>query len=131
MNSKDLNVEIGRRIRAIRESQNKTREQVAESANISAQFLFYIETGKTIINLAKTLNVSTDYILIGAVNHVSKIVNNLEGLEPDKLSLAEEFIKNFFKGRNEIKRASQIAKLRKNFFAQKSSFVSKEISPQC
>lgn len=98
MNSKDLNVEIGRRIRAIRESQNKTREQVAESANISAQFLFYIETGKTIINLAKTLNVSTDYILIGAVNHVSKIVNNLEGLEPDKLSLAEEFIKIFSRG---------------------------------
>ena len=104
MDNKDLNVEIGSRIRIIREAQNKTREQVAEAANISAQFLFYIETGKksmtakTIINLAKALNVSTDYILIGAVNHVSKIVNNLEGLDPDKLNLAEEFIKIFSKG---------------------------------
>ena len=104
MINKDLNIEIGNRIRAIREAQNKTREQVAESANISAQFLFYIETGqksmtaKTIINLAKALNVSTDYILISSMNHVSKIVNNLEGLEPDKLNLAEEFIKIFSKG---------------------------------
>lgn len=55
-------------------------------------------TSQTIINLAKALNVSTDYILLGAVTPLSKIVNNLEGLEPDKLNLAEEFIKVFSKG---------------------------------
>lgn len=42
MNDKDLNIAIGKRIRDIREKQNKTREQVAEQANISSQFLFEI-----------------------------------------------------------------------------------------
>lgn len=54
----------------IREAQNKSREQIAESTDISTHFLFEIETGrksiksKTIINLAKALNFSTDFILL-------------------------------------------------------------------
>ena len=104
MSKKDLNIQIGGRIRLIREAQGKTREQVAEIADISPQFLFDIETGKkgmtsqTIINLAKALNVTTDFLLLGCVTKMSRIVNNLEGLEPDKLNLAEEFIKIFSKG---------------------------------
>lgn len=96
-----LNLEIGSRIRVIREAQKKTREQIAE---ISPQFLFDIESGKkgmtsqTIINLAKALNVSTDYILVGAVTPLAKIVTNLEGLSPEDLNLAEQFIKKFSKG---------------------------------
>ena len=104
MSKKDLNIQIGGRIRLIREAQGKTREQVAEIADISPQFLFDIETGKkgmtsqTIINLAKALHVTTDFLLLGCVTKMSRIVNNLEGLEPDKLNLAEEFIKIFSKG---------------------------------
>ena len=104
MNRKDLNIQIGNRIRLVRESQGKTREQVAEVAEISPQFLFDIESGKkgmtsqTIINLAKALHVTTDFLLLGCVTPMSNIVNNLEGLEPDKLNLAEEFIKIFSKG---------------------------------
>lgn len=100
----NFNLEIGQRIRLIREAQGKTREQIAEVAEISAQFLFYIETGRkgmtsrTIVNLAKALNVSTDYILVGAVTPLAKIVNNLEGLSPEDLNLAEQFIKKFSKG---------------------------------
>ena len=99
-----LNLEIGSRIRLIREAQKKTREQIAEVAEISPQFLFDIESGKkgmtsqTIINLAKALNVSTDYILVGAVTPLAKIVTNLEGLSPEDLNLAEQFIKKFSKG---------------------------------
>ena len=101
MSRKELNLAIGQRIRLIREAQKKTREQVAEVAEISPQFLFDIESGKkgmtsqTIINLAKALNVSTDYILVGAVTPLAKIVNNLEGLSPEDLNLAEQFIKKF------------------------------------
>ena len=104
MSRKELNLEIGSRIRLIREAQKKTREQIAEIAEISPQFLFDIESGKkgmtsqTIINLAKALNVSTDYILVGAVTPLAKIVNNLEGLSPEDLNLAEQFIKKFSKG---------------------------------
>ena len=104
MNRKNLNIQIGRRVRLIRESQGKTREQVAEVADISPQFLFDIESGKkgmtsqTIINISKALNVTTDFLLLGCVTPMSKIVNDLEGLTPDQLDLAGTFIKIFSKG---------------------------------
>ena len=104
MSNKDLNVAIGNRVRLIREAQGKTRDKLSEEADISPHFLFEIETGKksmtanTIINLSKALHVTTDFLLLGCVTPMSRIVNNLEGLEPDKLSLAEEFIQIFSQG---------------------------------
>ena len=101
MNRKDLNIAIGNRIRLLREAQGKTRDKLSEEADISPHFLFEIETGKksmtanTIVNLAKALHVTTDFILLGAVTPMSRIVNNLEGLPPDKLNLAEKFLKDF------------------------------------
>ena len=68
---KDLNIAIGGRIRKVREHQRYTREQIAERADISAQFLADIENGyksmtaATIISLANALHISTDYILLG------------------------------------------------------------------
>lgn len=100
-----LNVEIGKRIRVIRELQNKTREQLAEVAEISPHFLFEIETGRksmkaqTIINLAKALEVTTDYILTGNNDApTSKILKNLEDLTPDTLNIAEKFLEIFTEG---------------------------------
>ena len=104
MNANDFNLDIGKRIRQIRESQGKTREQIAEIAEISPQFLFYIETGqksmtaKTIVNIANSLNVSTDYLLRGCITPMAKIVNNLEGLPPETLNLAEKFLETFSTG---------------------------------
>lgn len=104
MSVNDFNVDIGKRIRQIRESQHKTREQIAEAAEISPQFLFYIETGqksmtaKTIVNLAAALNVTTDYLLRGCITPMSKILTNLEGLPPETLNLAEKFLETFSAG---------------------------------
>ena len=101
MNKKELNISVGNRIRLIRESQGKTRDKLSEEANISPHFLFEIETGKksmttnTIINLARALNVTTDFLLLGSVTPMSRILNNLEGLPPEKLNLAENFLKDF------------------------------------
>lgn len=84
MSNKDLNVAIGNRVRLIREAQGKTRDKLSEEADISPHFLFEIETGKksmtanTIINLSKALNVTTDFLLLGCVTPMSRIVNNLE-----------------------------------------------------
>ena len=47
------------------------------------------------MNLSGALHVSTDYILLGSVTPLSKIVNNLEGLLPEQLNLAEQFIETF------------------------------------
>ena len=108
----DFNTSIGKRIRNVRESMGKTREQISEAAGISAQFLFYIETGrksmsaKTIVNLAKALNVSTDYLLLGDTTTVgaaaaasvlltNRIAKSLEGLPHEKLKLVENFLADF------------------------------------
>lgn len=107
----DFNTSIGKRIRNVRESMGKTREQISEAAGISAQFLFYIETGrksmsaKTIVNLAKALNVSTDYLLLGntaavgaaaaSITLPNRIAKSLEGLPHEKLKLVENFLADF------------------------------------
>lgn len=62
---------IGNRIRKLREIKGLTREQLAEFAEISANFLWEIETGRKsmkVLNLAKlaeALNTSTDYLVFG------------------------------------------------------------------
>ena len=105
ISEKGLNVEIGKRVRVIRELQKKTREQLSELAEISPNFLFEIETGRksmkaqTIINLAKALKVTTGYILTGSNDApTSKILKNLEELPPNILNLAEKFLEIFSKG---------------------------------
>ena len=111
MNDKELNAAIGKRIRNLREKQKKTREQVAELANISSQFLFEIETGKkgmtarTVINLAKTLSVSTDFLLLGTSSTSSTL---LEGLPKTYQQLADDFLNVFAKGAASIVYESKI-----------------------
>lgn len=64
-------IDIGKRVRQTREHYKLTREQLAEMANISPQFLVHIENGAksmtalTICKLARALNVSADYLLFG------------------------------------------------------------------
>lgn len=116
MDKKDLNIAIGNRIRLLREGQGKTRDRLSEEAEISPHFLFEIETGKksmtsnTIINIAKALNVTTDFILTGATTStvtvaplskttpIRKIVTSLESLPSEQLILAEQFIEIFSLG---------------------------------
>ena len=109
MEKKSLNIEVGRRIREIREYQHFTREQLSEKANISIQFLSDIENGYksmtalTIINLAKALNISTDYILLGKSssdnsNERDEIIFNLLAALPEekKQSIEKHFLINSF-----------------------------------
>ena len=109
MEKKSLNIEVGKRIRKIREYQHLTREKVSERADISIQFLSDIENGYksmtvlTIINLAKALNVSTDYMLIGKstseedTEQDEVIFNMLSNLSKEKKQLIEELIQLFIK----------------------------------
>ena len=68
---KPINVEIGSRIRAARESARITRETFAERVDISAQFLTDLERGRmgasveTILKICNALGVTTDTILRG------------------------------------------------------------------
>lgn len=66
---KPLNVAIGARIRAARESARMTRETFSEKVDISTQFLTDIERGRmgasveTILKICDVLGVTTDTIL--------------------------------------------------------------------
>ena len=65
------NEEIGKRIRQLRRRQNITQTQIYQTCGISSGNLSSIENGKTLpsstalIQLSRTLNCTTDYILFG------------------------------------------------------------------
>lgn len=65
------NEEIGKRIRQLRRRQNITQTQIYHLCGISSGNLSSIENGKTLpsssalIQLARALNCTTDYILFG------------------------------------------------------------------
>ena len=49
MEAKMSNIQIGDRIRTLREMNNYTREELAEKVDISTKFLYEIEMGKKVI----------------------------------------------------------------------------------
>jgi len=107
LQKKDLNVAVGGRIRKVREHQHYSREQIAERADISAQFLADIENGyksmtaATIISLAKALSISTDYILLGVEPGYGDIDDELQALltaiPSDKQPYAKELVRVLMK----------------------------------
>ena len=66
-----IKMEIGKRIRNFRISNNLTQAQLAESLDISTNFVSEVETGKKNISLeilcrlCQSYNLSADYILLG------------------------------------------------------------------
>ena len=68
---KPLNIEVGRRIRKVREDLNLTREQLAEASEMTPRFLTCVENGQSGVSLeslkklSACLRVSTDYLLFG------------------------------------------------------------------
>lgn len=79
-----LNVEVGYRIRSIRESLNMSRDCFSELCNISESFLSDVERGnkgitsKTIIKICEKTNVSADYLLFGNTQQDSNVSVLLE-----------------------------------------------------
>lgn len=93
------NVEIGRRIRALREKYKLSREALAAKSEISVQFLYDIETGKkgmtvtTLSKLASALKVSTDEIVFGKSNSSINISEEeLKLLDKDKLDKLSDIV---------------------------------------
>lgn len=84
-------LEIGNRIRTIRESLKYSRETFSELIDISESFLSQIERGeksislKTLMSIASTSGFSTDYILFGSQenNTTIKQINKLLVNKPD------------------------------------------------
>ena len=104
---KAVNVEVGRRVRELRENQKLSREKLAENAGISSQFLADIEYGNkgmTVVTLQKlciALGVSADFLLFGTVQSPFHFDDNTEllttekrliSLPPDKRKLLNQII---------------------------------------
>lgn len=86
------NSAIGGRIREIREIKGYTREQLAEYAEISANFLWEIESGRkglkvqNLAKLARALGISTDYLIFGShQDNASETANAVLSALPDEL----------------------------------------------
>lgn len=103
---KNINLEIGERIRITRVSRGFSREALAELMGISTLFLGYIECGQrgmslaTLQNICKVLNVSADYILLGVSsfqNDKDLLLNAVNELEPQYIPVALEQINNLKK----------------------------------
>lgn len=97
---KQLNIEIGRRIRKCRESLGYSREALAEKADLSNSFLGTIELGsgsftaESLIKLCSALGISADYILFGKdeTDDLSTINAMLSALEPEYIPYVERML---------------------------------------
>lgn len=99
----DLLTGVGKRVRRTREHYKLTREQLAEMANISPQFLVHIENGtksmtvNTICNLSRALNISADYLLFGAEDtdfNRTLATEALASMLPEEKELAERILQS-------------------------------------
>lgn len=93
--------DIGFRIRNLRESNNYTRDVLAERVDISAKFLYEIEMGKKgftveiLYNLSQALDVSCDYILTGnETNKIpEKMVDVLECFSANQMGRVQDILR--------------------------------------
>ena len=92
MREKNFADTFGRRVLQCRNSRNWTQEELANHAHVSVQFISAIEQGRTnvrtdyLVQLAETLNVSTDFLLRGEINiidasNLAKQIESLDGQE--------------------------------------------------
>lgn len=100
MEKKKFNIEMGRRIKDIREISGYTQEKFAEGIGVSVQYISDLERGKvgtsipTLCKICTFLNASSDYIILGRenTNDISKILDRLKHLSPDQLAIVEKGI---------------------------------------
>ena len=102
---KELNVQIGDRIRNSREIAGLTQEQFSDLVGVTVQYISDLERGvvgtsiPTLIKICNSLNVSSDYLLMGKrePNELSEVIERLKYLPPAQLTLIEECINLFLK----------------------------------
>lgn len=88
---------LSKKIYELRKAGNLSQEQLAEKVNVSRQSISKWESGETIpeidrvIELSKIFNVSTDYLLLSS--EVEKLTNRTEQVEKEQENLKMEVAK--------------------------------------
>ena len=97
---KQLNIDMGRRVRQAREAAGLTQERFAELVGISPQNVSCVERGLAGVSLTvlrrmcEILQVSSDFLLIGTStdNDADAIAQRLRRLPPEQFRVVQEVI---------------------------------------
>ena len=97
---KEINVEVGRRIRQAREAAGLTQERFAELIGISPQNVSCVERGLAGVSLTvlrrmcEILRVSSDLLLMGDLgdNDVETLAARLRQLPPEQFRVVQEIL---------------------------------------
>lgn len=92
--------EMGQRVMERRKKLGLTQEALAESSDLTTQFVSYAEAGKrgmrpeNLMKIASALGVSTDYLLTGDIIDKDKLLlsEKLDKLTPHQIRLVEGII---------------------------------------
>ena len=85
---------MGRKLRLARNISSLTQEELAEKLSLTPEYVSQIERGmsygsvETLINICRTLNINSDFLLHGLINNES---NNLSDL------IDEDFLSDYLK----------------------------------
>ena len=100
---KQINVQIGGRIRIAREAAGYTQERFAELIDVSVQYTSDLERGvvgtsiPTLIKICEALHVSSDYLLFGRTSEnkgeASQIASVLMTLTPEQLAIVRKAVR--------------------------------------
>lgn len=99
----ELNLELGQRVKELREALNLSRKDLAELLDISDYFLVEIELGRrgvsnvTLCKLADALCTTTDYLFHGP-SDIKSITALLESVDEPLLHSAERLLKEYING---------------------------------
>lgn len=81
-NEKDIRKSIGKKIKLARSRTDYTQEKLAEKLSLSTRYISQLERGvafgsaKTIVNLCKALNISSDFLFEGLITSNSPHLND-------------------------------------------------------
>lgn len=102
LTKKELDKQIGQRIRIKREEVGLTREKFAEYIDISPQFIAQIESGnrgmssETLVKICNTLGASADYIVMGKeTNDNNRLYELVDSINPMYKEFAENILHTF------------------------------------
>lgn len=103
--NKEINIKIGEQVRIARERAKMTQEELAETLDVSSQYISDLERGvvglavATLKRLCVVLKVSSDNILFGEINRDSVAIfsNICQSLNEEQfailLEIAEKYVK--------------------------------------
>ena len=100
---KELNIEIGEQVKAVREQSKLTQEKLAERLDVSPQYISDLERGVVGISIATlkklccTLHISSDRILFAEKpkNDITSVTDKLQSLPKKQFDILQDIIDKF------------------------------------